>query len=199
MTATRAVNPKADVLIMSFQSAKEWEAWLAKNHGRSAGVWVQFYKKDSGKQGVTYPDVLDGALCYGWIDGQLKPNDKESWLRKFTPRRARSVWSKRNTEHVVRLTGAGRMKRAGLREVEAAKADGRWARGYDSPANMSVPDDFLKALSRNKKAKAFFEALNKANRYAVAWRLATAKKPETREKRFKAMLAMLARGEAFHP
>jgi uncharacterized protein YdeI (YjbR/CyaY-like superfamily) len=198
MTPKSDVSSTADVPIISFQSANEWEAWLAKNHGQSAGIWLRFYRKDSGKQGVTYPEVLDGALCYGWIDGQLKPYDKESWLRKFTPRRPRSVWSKRNTEHVVRLTGAGRMKRAGLREVEAAKADGRWERGYDSPAKMSVPDDFLSALSKNKKAKAFFATLNKANRYAIAWRLATAVKPETREKRFKAMIGMLARGEAFH-
>ncbi len=193
------MNPKTDAPIVAFQSQKKWEGWLAVNHARSDGIWLQFHKKASGKQTISYAEALDAALCYGWIDGQLKPYDAASWLRKFTPRRARSVWSKRNTEHVTRLTAAGRMTRAGITEVEAAKRDGRWQRAYDSPGNMSVPDDFLKELSKDKKAKAFFETLNKANRYSIAWRLRTAAKPETREKRMKAMLAMLAKGEAFHP
>ena len=147
---------------------------------------------------MTYAEGLDEALCCGWIDGQLDKYDEKSWLRKFTPRRSKSVWSKRNIEHVNRLIQAGKMKLAGLKEVEAAKADGRWERAYDSPSAMQVPEDFLKELSKDKKAKAFFETLNKANTYAIAWRLQTAKKPETREKRMKAILEMLKRGEKLH-
>jgi uncharacterized protein YdeI (YjbR/CyaY-like superfamily) len=193
------MQTKSDAPILSFSSQKAWARWLAANHARSDGIWLQFHKKSSGRETVTHAEALDDALCYGWIDGQIRPYDAESWLHKFTPRRARSVWSKRNTEHVARLVTAGKMKAAGLREVEAAKADGRWQKAYHSPRNMSVPRDFLKALSKDEKAQAFFKTLNKANTYAIAWRLETAAKPETREKRLKAILAMLAKGQAFHP
>jgi uncharacterized protein YdeI (YjbR/CyaY-like superfamily) len=142
---------------------------------------------------------LDQALCYGWIDGQKKAYDEYSWLQKFTPRRAQSGWSKINTEHAERLIKNGQMQQAGLEAVEAAKADGRWQTAYDSPRNASVPEDFLKALAKNKKAKAFFETLNKANIYSIVYRLQTAKKPETREKRMQLILAMMDRGEKFHP
>jgi uncharacterized protein YdeI (YjbR/CyaY-like superfamily) len=147
---------------------------------------------------VTYAEALDEALCYGWIDGQLEKYDEKSWLRKFTPRRPKSVWSKRNIEHVNRLVDAGKMKPAGLKEMEAAKADGRWGRAYDSPSAMQVPQDFLAELSKHKKAQIFFETLNKANTYAIAWRLQTAKKPETREKRMKKFIQMLENGEKLH-
>lgn len=189
---------KPDLPILSFKSQKDWSSWLAKNHVKSSGVWLRLFKKDSGVASVTYAEALDEALCYGWIDGQLDRYDEKSWLRKFTPRRPKSVWSKRNIDHVNRLVQAGKMKPAGLQEVEAAKADGRWGRAYDSPSAMQVPDDFLKKLSRDKKAKAFFETLNKANTYAIAWRLQTAKKPETRAKRMQALLEMLRRGEKIH-
>ena len=147
---------------------------------------------------MTYAEALDEALCYGWIDGQLDKYDEKSWLRKFTPRRPKSVWSKRNIAHIDRMTRAGKMKSAGRKEVEAAKADGRWKRAYDSPSAMQIPADFLKALSQDKKAKAFFATLNKANTYAIAWRLQTAKRPETRAKRLQAILAKLKKGEKFH-
>ncbi len=189
----------SDAPILPFESATAWDAWIAKNHSRSQGVWLQIFKKNSGKRTVTYDEALDGALCYGWIDGQKKSSDKESFLQKFTPRRPKSVWSKRNQEHVARLIKAKRMKPAGLKAIEAAKKDGRWERAYDSPKNMIVPKDFLKELSKNRKAKEFFGTLNKANLYAIAWRLQTAKKPDTREKRKQAILAMLAKGEKFHP
>ncbi len=189
---------KTDLQIISFKSQKDWASWLAKNHAKSNGVWLRLFKKDSGVASVAYDEALDEALCYGWIDGQLEKHDDKSWLRKFTPRRPQSVWSKRNIEHVNRLIQAGKMKSSGLKEVEAAKADGRWERAYDSPSAMQVPKDFLKELSKDKKAKAFFETLNKANTYAIAWRLQTAKKPETRAKRMKAILEMLTRGEKFH-
>ena len=191
--------PKADLPILSFLSLKAWEAWLKTYHARSDGIWLQFHKKHSGKPSITYVEALDGALCYGWIDGQLKPLDSASWLRKFTPRRQRSGWSKRNTEHVARLTAAGKMKPAGLRQVEAAKADGRWERAYSAPSGMEVPADFLAAVARHKQAQRCFATLSKANKYAIAYRLETAVKPETRERRFATMLAMLKKGESFHP
>ncbi|HEY6082702.1 MAG TPA: YdeI/OmpD-associated family protein, partial [Chitinophagaceae bacterium] len=147
---------------------------------------------------IIYAEALDEALCYGWIDGQLNKHDEDSYLQKFTPRGPKSVWSMRNTEHVKRLGEEGRMKPAGLKQVEAAMADGRWEKAYESPGKITVPEDFLKALSKNKKAKAFFDTLNKVNSYAIAWRLQTAKKAETREKRMKQILEMLSKEQKFH-
>lgn len=169
------------------------------HHASSNGIWLRFFKKGSGTASVTYDEALDEALCCGWIDGQLKKYDAKSWLRKFTPRGPKSAWSKRNVEHVRRLCKAGRMKPAGLKQVEAAQADGRWRRAYDSPSAMRMPQDFLVRLAKNKQALKFFESLNRANTYAIAYRLQTAKKPETREKRVKSILQMLASGQKFHP
>ena len=181
-----------------FKTAAEFRAWLVANHDKCDGIWLRFFKKDSGKATVTYAEALDQALCFGWIDGQAKSLDALSWIQKFTPRRARSGWSKRNTEHVARLIRAGMMAPAGLLAVEAAKADGRWHTAYDSPRNAKPPEDFLAALRKNKKAKLFFETLNRANVYAIVYRLQTAKKPETRARRMENILAMLGRGEKFH-
>lgn len=186
------------VPVVAFDTAKKWEKWLASNHARSSGVWIRFQKKCSSVKSVSHAEALDVALCYGWIDGQAKPLDENSWLRKFTRRRPRSGWSKRNTEHAERLIRSGKMEPSGLAEVDAAQKDGRWKLAYDSPRNATVPDDFLKLLARNKKAKAFFETLNKANLYAITYRLQTAKKPETRERRMKAILEMMKKGEKFH-
>ena len=193
------MNNKPDYPIIPLESQEQWEQWLASNHASSDGVWLQFFKKDSGKKTITYAEAVEEALCYGWIDGQSKSYDNESWLQKFTPRRARSVWSKINILRVERLIEAGKMKQAGLAQIEAAKLDGRWEKAYDSPSNATVPEDFLQELNKDKKAKAFFDTLNKANTYAITYRLQTAKKPETREKRMKAILEMLAKGEKFHP
>ena len=168
------------------------------NHEKCDGIWLRLFKKDSGKATVTYAEALDQALCFGWIDGQVKSLDELSWVQKFTPRRTRSGWSKRNTELVERLAKAGLMMPAGLLAVEAAKADGRWHAAYDSPRNTKPPEDFLKALGKDKKAKAFFGTLNRANVYAIVYRLQTAKKPETRARRMEVILAMLGRGEKFH-
>lgn len=184
---------------LAFESARQWESWLAKNHTASEDVWLRIYKKASGRPSLTYAEALDGALCYGWIDSQKKAGDGESWLQRFGPRRARSGWSRINTEHAERLIKAGRMKASGRREIEAAQKDGRWQRAYDSPGRAAIPADFLKALSRNKAARSFFETLNRANVYAIAYRLQTAKKAETRERRLRSIVAMLARGERFHP
>jgi uncharacterized protein YdeI (YjbR/CyaY-like superfamily) len=183
---------------LGFKTAADFRAWLTTNHDQCEGIWLRFFKKDSGKATITYAEALDLALCFGWIDGQAKPLDELSWIQKFTPRRVRSGWSKRNTEHVERLTKAGLMKPAGLLAVAAAKADGRWHTAYDSPRNARPPEDFVKALGKNKQAKAFFETLNRANVYAIVYRLQTAKKPETRTRRMETILAMLARGEKFH-
>ncbi len=187
-----------DKEIIRCDSAETWERWLAKNHASSNGVWLQIFKKSSGEKTVTYDEALDGALCYGWIDGQKKTHDERSWLQGFTPRRSRSLWSKRNREHVTRLLKAKKMHPAGRREVASAKKDGRWEAAYDSPRSAEIPKDFLDELARDKKAKAFFDTLNKTNRYSIVWRLQTAKKPETRARRLKEILAMLAQGKKFH-
>jgi uncharacterized protein YdeI (YjbR/CyaY-like superfamily) len=198
MTAQSNNLDKLDLEVIPFASDTEWEQWLDYNHAASKGIWLRFYKKESGVSSVYYDDALDVALCYGWIDGQLKKYDELSYIQRFTPRRLRSLWSKRNIEHIDRLIKKGRMKPAGLKEAEAAKADGRWAIAYDSQGEMSLPDDFHKELSKYKKALAFYESLNKANQYAIAWRLQTAKRPETREKRKQEILEMLKREEKFH-
>lgn len=189
---------KPEPEVLAFESSRHFEKWLAKSHAQSQGIWLRFFKKDSGRKTVTYAEALDVALCYGWIDGQVKKLDESSYLQRFTPRRPKSLWSKRNREHVRRLTDAGRMQPAGLKQVEEAKRDGRWESAYDSPSNMAVPEDFLRELAKDAKAEAFFRTLNKTNTYAIAWRLQTAVKPETRQKRMTAILAMLAEGKKFH-
>lgn len=197
----RDVREKSnDLEVRSFESAKGWEQWLAKNHRSSHGIWLRFFKKGSlPASAISHADALDGALCYGWIDSQARSYDEKSWLQKFTPRKTKSMWSKRNIEHVRRLENAGRMKPAGLAEVEAAKADGRWQRAYDSPSNMALPADFMAEVAKNPKAQAFLKTLNKTNQYSIGWRLQTARTAATRSKRMKMLVAMLARGETFHP
>jgi uncharacterized protein YdeI (YjbR/CyaY-like superfamily) len=184
--------------ILCFRSSSAFRKWLAANHRQSDGIWLRIFKRNSGERTITYAEALDEALCFGWIDGQKQRHDELSWRQRFTPRRPKSGWSKINTQHAERLIQAGRMKAAGLAQIEAAKKDGRWTAAYDSPSKATFPDDFLAALRRNKKAQAFFESLNKANRYAITYRLQTAKKPQTRQRRMETILAMLARGEAFH-
>jgi len=183
--------------IVLCETPAEWRAWLTRHHADSRGVWLRFYKKGQGDS-IHHAEALDEALCFGWIDSQAKSYDERSFLQKFTPRRARSIWSKRNIEHIERLTREGRMTPAGQAEVDAARADGRWDKAYDSPANAEVPADFAAALSKLPKAKAFFETLNKTNRYAITWRLQTAKKEETRQRRMQQILDKLERGEKFH-
>ena len=171
---------------------------MAKEHTRAPDLLLRIYKKDSGVPSVTYAEALDQALCFGWIDGQKLPFDASSWVQKFTPRRAKSGWSKINVAHVDRLIQEDQMTPAGLKEVEAAKADGRWATAYDSSANATVPPEFVKELARNAKAKQFYATLNKANLYSIAYRLQTAKRAQTKIKRIKLIIDMLARGEKFH-
>ena len=190
---------KIDTLpIIEFETTETFETWLAENHHNKSGLWIKIFKKESKKETISYAEALDVALCYGWIDGQKKTFDNESWLQKFTPRREKSIWSKVNIGHVERLTNGGRMKPAGLKAIEKAKADGSWEKAYDSPSKMTIPDDFLKEISKNKKAEAFFLTLNKTNLFSIGFRLQTAKKQETRERRMKEIIEMLAKGEKFH-
>ena len=189
---------KFDLPIKSFTSADAFEKWLAKNHSKSRGIWLRFFKKNSGIPSIYYPAALDVALCHGWIDAQLKSFDASSYLQRFTPRRPRSGWSKRNTQYARRLIKEGRMQPAGLAQITAAKRDGRWKVAYESPKKMKIPDDFLKELQKTSKAHAFFQTLNKSNLYAIAWRLNTARKPEIRENRIKKILQMLAAGKKLH-
>ena len=188
-----------DYPILPFESKKKWVNWLAKQHGKSRGVWLKLAKKDSGIASVTYDEALESALCYGWIDGQKKGFDDKYWLQKSTPRGQKSIWSKINTEKAERLIASGDMKPAGLKAIEAAKNDGRWDAAYSSQKNISIPDDFQAALDKNKKAKAFFATLNSVNRYAILFRIVTAKKAETRAKRIQQFVEMLERSERVYP
>lgn len=186
-----------DLPILAFEDGEAWERWLLAN-ADAKGLWLKIAKKEAGVVTVTYAEALDVALCHGWIDGQKRACDARCFLQRFTPRRAKSLWSKINIGHVERLTAAGRMRAGGQREIDAAKADGRWDAAYDGARSMETPPELAAALAKNRKAKAFFETLNSANRYAVCWRVQTAKKPETKAKRVEALVAMLARGEKLH-
>ena len=182
---------------LPFESKNEFAEWLAKNHDKSAGAWLKLAKKDAEILSVTYKEAVNVALCYGWIDGQAKSFDDKYWLVKFTPRRPKSIWSQINTKRVEQLIASGEMKPSGLKAVEAAKQDGRWDAAYASQKNISVPADFQSALSKNEKAKAFFESLTGSKRYAFLFRIETAKKAETRIKRILQFVEMLEKGEIF--
>lgn len=181
-----------------FKTKLAWAEWLEQNHRESPGVWLRFAKKGSDVQSVTYAEALEVALCYGWIDSQKKAFDAATFLQKFQPRAARSLWSKINRTKATELITTGAMRPAGLDAVEKAKQNGQWEQAYDSPAGAVVPPDFAAALQHHPQAGAFFETLNKANRYAVLWRIQTAKKPETRARKIEQMIAMLERGEKLH-
>lgn len=181
-----------------FKSARSFETWLRKHHATSSGIWLKIAKRAADVPSVTYPEAVEIALCWGWIDGQKKGLDDRHYLQRFTPRRARSIWSKVNVDKATLLIDSGRMQPSGHAQVEAAKADGRWARAYDGARNSAIPADLLAALDAEPKAKAFFATLNAANRYAVLWRIQTAVKAETRARRIAKLVEMLARGEAIH-
>jgi uncharacterized protein YdeI (YjbR/CyaY-like superfamily) len=197
----RAVSAAAasDLPTLAFATAAEWEAWLREHHDSAPGVWIKFARKGSGVASVTYMEALHAALCFGWIDGQARGGDAAFYSQRFTPRRARSIWSKRNREFATALISSGRMQPAGLREVERAKADGRWDAAYDAPSTATVPDDLRAALDAAPAAAAFFETLNAQNRYAILHRIQTAKRAETRARRIETFVAMLARRERLHP
>jgi uncharacterized protein YdeI (YjbR/CyaY-like superfamily) len=185
--------------ILGFESVSGWEDWLAEHHPDVNGAWLKFARKGSGQNSLTYAEAVEVALCYGWIDGQAASYDDAYWLQRYSPRRARSMWSKINRARVEALVEQGRMRPAGLREVERAKADGRWEAAYDPPSTATVPDDLTAALAGNPPAREFFEGLNSQNRYAILHRIQGAKKPETRARRIAKFVEMLGRGEKLHP
>lgn len=186
-----------DLPVEQFETSAAFEAWLA-THAGDRGAWLRIAKKGAAEKTVTYAEAIDVALCHGWIDGQRRGDDASFFLQRFTPRKPGSVWSKINVGHVERLTAAGRMRPGGQREIDAAKADGRWDAAYAGSATMQVPEDLAAALAANRKAAAFFETIDRTNRYAFCWRVHTAKKPETRAARVEKFVAMLARGEKIH-
>jgi uncharacterized protein YdeI (YjbR/CyaY-like superfamily) len=196
---TRMKAPKDNLSVLSFASQRDWETWLKKHHADSVGIWLKIAKKDTGIPSVSYSEALEGALCYGWIDGQKAPLDDRYWLQKFTPRRPKSGWSKINCDKATALIDQGKMKAPGLRQVELAKADGRWDSAYQSQSKITVPADLQKELDKNPKAKKFFATLNSVNRYAILYRIQTAKKPETRAARIVKFIEMLSKNQKIYP
>jgi uncharacterized protein YdeI (YjbR/CyaY-like superfamily) len=184
--------------VADFPSITLWDKWLAKNYSKSKGIWIRFFKKTSGVSSISTSDALDVALCYGWITGQARPYDERSWLGRFVPRRPKSIWSRINTKRAEKLIRRGRMKPAGLKQVKEAKRDGRWKRAYSPPSAAILPEDFIKALEKNKDAEAFFKTLNRANIYSVVFRLENSKDVELRNAKIKQIIKMFEKGEKFH-
>jgi uncharacterized protein YdeI (YjbR/CyaY-like superfamily) len=182
----------------SFRNARAFETWLKQHHATSPGLWLKIAKRYADEASVTYLEAVDIALCWGWIDSQKKGLDEQYFLQRFTPRRARSVWSKVNVQKVATLTKEGRMQAPGLAQIAAAKNDGRWARAYDGARSSVVPEDLIAALDAAPKAKAFFSEIDAANRYAILWCIQTAVKIETSARRIVQLVEMLARGETVH-
>lgn len=192
--------PADDLPELCVPDAAAWRTWLARHHDQPTGVWLVLAKKGTTQPtSLSYDQALDEALCFGWIDGQVRGGSDGVFHQRWTPRRARSPWSRRNVDHATRLIEQGRMQPAGLREIERAKADGRWEAAYAGPATIEVPDDLAAALARQPRAQAMFEILTSQNRYSVLLRLSQAKKPETRARRLQQFVDMLARGETIYP
>ncbi|HEX8980185.1 MAG TPA: YdeI/OmpD-associated family protein [Parasulfuritortus sp.] len=189
----------ANLPVLRFARRQDWADWLADNHAASDGVWLQLAKKAAGVQSVSYDEAILEALCFGWIDGQKKTHDELYWLQKFTPRSAKGIWSKINREKALGLIEAGKMQPAGREEIERAKLDGRWEAAYDSASKSTVPSDLQSALDANPQAKHFFATLDNRNRYAILFRIQTAKKAETRARKIDQFVQMLVRHEKIHP
>ena len=181
-----------------FKDQKSWIAWLSRNHSKSSGIWLRLAKKDSGLNSVSYQKALEEALCYGWIDGQKRPENERTWLQRFVPRSEKSIWSKINCGKALALIKCGRMQAAGLQAVERAKSNGRWDAAYDSPSRATVPEGFQLALNASPRATEFFNTLDRANRYAILFRIQNAKKAETRERKIREFITMLERHEKIH-
>lgn len=190
---------KQDLPIIPFASQQRWEAWLDEHHASSKGLWLKLAKKDTGIDTVSHAEALDSALCCGWIDGQRDSLDQAYYLQKFTPRGRRSRWSKINCGKVEELIRQGRMKPAGLAEVERAKQDGRWDAAYEGQRNATVPEDLQRELDQNPEALAFFTTLNSVNRYAILYRVHDAKRPETRARRIAQFITMLNEHKKLYP
>lgn len=195
----KVVAVKDGLPILGFATLADWEEWLAKQNSSSAGVWVKFAKARSGVKTISKREAIDGALCHGWIDGQLQPFDERHWLVRFTPRKARSKWSQVNRSRAQELIEAGKMRAGGLAEIERTKQEGRWEEAYASQSKIEVPEDWKAALAASPGAAKLFDQLDSANRYSVLYRITQAKKPETRAARIEKIVAMLERGETFHP
>jgi uncharacterized protein YdeI (YjbR/CyaY-like superfamily) len=193
------VKTKRDLPVIAFKSQQAWDAWLTSQPAQSKGVWLKLAKKSSGIASVSKPEAIDAALCHGWIDGQLDGFDDDHWLIRFTPRQSTSKWSEKNRARAVQLRELGRMHPAGLSEIERANKDGRWDAAYAPQSTAQVPDDLRAALAKHKLAKSFFETLDSTNRYAILYRIHTAKKPETRIARIEKFVAMLIEGKTIHP
>lgn len=191
--------PTDSLPVVSFEDTDAWDAWLTAHATDSPGLWLKIAKKGSAGRSISYSDALDVALCHGWIDGQKGRLDDEYWLQRFTPRKPGSKWSKINTERAAALIESGRMRPAGLREVERAQGDGRWEQAYESQSRVTVPEDLARALAANQRARAFFATLDSTNRYAILYRIGTAKRPETRAKRIDAFVAMLSEHKKIYP
>ncbi len=188
-----------DLPVIPFASRESWEHWLGEHHAVSGGLWLKIAKKAAGVESVSYAEALEVALCYGWIDGQKASFDERYWLQRFTPRKARSKWSKVNREKATKLIEEGRMRPAGLREVERAKADGRWDAAYEPQSTAAVPEDLRRELERHQTAGEFFATLDSANRYAILYGIADAKRPETRARRIEKYVAMLEERKKLYP
>jgi uncharacterized protein YdeI (YjbR/CyaY-like superfamily) len=187
-----------DLPVMHFESADSFAAWLDKNHTQPAGAWLKLAKKNTGATSVSYIEALDTALCYGWIDGQVQKYDEQFYLQKFTPRRAKSIWSKKNTEKAEVLIAAGKMKPAGLAAINQAKADGRWDAAYHSSSTFTMPEDFVKALKANPKASQFYDSLSAGNRYAIYFQIQTASE-KSRPAKIDKLIKMLEQNKKIHP
>ncbi len=190
--------PRDDLPILDFPDRTAWSTWLTEQHESSPGVWLKIAKKASGIPTVTHPEALEEALCYGWIDGQRLPHDESFFLQRFTPRTKRSKWSQVNRDKVTDLIEQGRMKPAGLAQIEAAKQDGRWEAAYAPQSSQAIPEDFQRALDQNPKANEFFKTLRGARRYSFLYRIQDAKRPETRARRIEQFVQMLANGQTHH-
>ena len=191
--------PRDDLPVLAFGSADAWEKWLAEQHDEAAGVWLKIAKQGSAEATVTYPEALEIAICFGWIDGQKGRLDDDFWLQRFTPRRPGGRWSKINTEKAAALLESGRMHPAGIREVDLARADGRWEVAYAGQRVIEVPDDLRAALAANDAASEFFETISSVNRYAILYRIGSVKRPETRARKIAQYVAMLAEHQTIHP
>ncbi len=191
--------PHDGLPVVGFDHVDAWDAWLAEHHAGSAGVWLKIAKKGSGADSISYAEALEVAICYGWIDGQKGRLDDDHWLQRFTPRRPGSRWSRINTDKAAELIKSGRMCPAGQREVELAQADGRWAAAYEGQRAITVPEDLQRELDRNAAAREFFATLSSVNRYAILYRIAAVKRPETRARKIAQYVAMLAEHKTIHP
>jgi uncharacterized protein YdeI (YjbR/CyaY-like superfamily) len=199
LSYTCVMKSSEDLPTLGFATQQDWELWLAEHHAEPTGIWLKIAKKGNKTPSISYAEAVEGALCYGWIDGQAAAFDGQYWLQKFTPRRAKSIWSQINCDKAHALIEAGRMQAAGLRQVELAQADGRWESAYVGQSKATVPDDLQLELDKNPQARDFFLTLNSANRYSILFRVQSAKKPETRAARIQKFVGMLANGEKLYP